>query len=102
MYRRLAAATELSDVDTLQQDTENSFGALPLAGRLFDRARVRIRATQRLGATSSGLTNGRLRYIWVLRNSSRASPLKLKGRGAIVYQRRINWRIGSVEMKNNC
>ena len=46
------ALTELSDVDALQQDTENSFGALPLAGKnLFDRARVRIRA-QRLGATS--------------------------------------------------
>ena len=83
VYRRLAAATELSDVDALQQDTENSFGALPLAGKnLFDRARVRIRA-QRLGATSVSLTNGRLVYLGV--EIPREQALKLKGRGAIVY-----------------
>ena len=41
-YRRLAAATELSDVDALQRDLEESHGALPLAGRnLLDRARIR-------------------------------------------------------------
>lgn len=83
VYRRLAAATELSDVDALQQDTENSFGALPLAGKnSFDRARVRIRA-QRLGATSVSLTNGRLVYLGV--EIPREQALKLKGRGAIVY-----------------
>ena len=77
------ALTELSDVDALQQDTENSFGALPLAGKnLFDRARVRIRA-QRLGATSVSLTNGRLVYLGV--EIPREQALKLKGRGAIVY-----------------
>ena len=61
-YRRLAAATELADVDALQMELEDRYGALPLAGKnLFDRARVRIRAT-RLGCTSVSLTGGRIVY----------------------------------------
>jgi len=82
-YRRLAAATELADVDGLQRETEEGFGALPLAGRnLFDRARVRIRA-QRLGCTSVSLVNGRIVYLGV--DVPRQVALKLKGRGALNY-----------------
>lgn len=82
-YRRLAAATELSDVDALQRDLEESHGALPLAGRnLLDRARIRIRA-QRLGCTSVSLTNGRLVYQGI--DVPRKRALKLKERGALVY-----------------
>ena len=59
-YRRLAAATDLLDVDALQEDIEKSHGALPEAGRnLFDRARIRIRAA-RLGVTSVSLSEGKL------------------------------------------
>ena len=61
-YRKLAAATELAEVDTLQRELEERWGAMPQAARnLFDRARIRIRA-QRLGVTSVSLTNGRLMY----------------------------------------
>lgn len=82
-YRRLAAATELADVDRLQRETEEGFGALPLAGRnLFDRARVRIRG-QRLGCTSVSLVNGRIIYLGV--DVPRQVALKLKGRGALNY-----------------
>lgn len=82
-YRRLAAATELSDVDALQRDLEESHGALPLAGRnLLDRARIRIRA-QRLGCTSVSLVNGRLVYLGLV--VPRKEALKLKERGALVY-----------------
>ncbi len=83
VYRQLAAAVDLAEVDALQRDCEESFGALPLAGRnLFDRARVRIRA-QRLGCTSVSLTNGRLVYQGV--EVPRAVALKLRERGALVY-----------------
>lgn len=82
-YRRLAAAVDLAEVDALQRECEESFGALPLAGRnLFDRARVRIRA-QRLGCTSVSLVNGRLIYQGI--EVARSMALKLKGRGALVY-----------------
>jgi transcription-repair coupling factor (superfamily II helicase) len=82
-YRQLAAATELSDVDEVQHDLEERYGALPLAGRnLFDRARVRIRA-QRLGCTSVSLSNGRLIYQGL--DVSRATASKLKEHGALVY-----------------
>ena len=59
-YRKLAAATELFEIDALQKELEDRHGALPLAGKnLFDRARIRIRA-QRLGCTSVSLTAGRI------------------------------------------
>ena len=83
VYRRLAAAVDLSEVDALQQECEKDFGALPLAGRnLFDRARVRIRA-QRLGCASVSLANGRLVYQGV--EVSRQTALRLKERGGVVY-----------------
>ena len=82
-YRRLASATELADVDRLQQDLENSYGALPLAGRnLLDRARIRIRC-QRLGVTSVSLTSGRIAYVGI--QVPRAVALKLKERRAVIY-----------------
>ncbi len=60
VYRKLAAADELSAVDEVQQECEERFGEAPLAARnLFDRARLRIRA-DRLGLESVSLTGGRL------------------------------------------
>ena len=83
VYRRLAAAVDLAEVDALQQECEKVFGALPLAGRnLFDRARVRIRA-QRLGCASVSPANGRLVYQGV--EVSRPVALRLKERGGVVY-----------------
>ncbi len=59
-YRKVAGAVDLAEIDALQEELEQSWGALPLAGRnLLDRARIRIRA-QRLGCTSVALTSGRL------------------------------------------
>ena len=83
VYRKLAAAVDIAEVDALQEETEERFGALPLAGKnLFDRARVRIRA-QRLGCTTISLTNGRVIYQGV--DVPRAVALKLKGEGALNY-----------------
>ena len=83
VYRKLAAAVDIAEVDALQEETEERFGALPLAGKnLFDRARVRIRA-QRLGCTTVNLTNGRIIYQGI--DVPRAVALKLKGEGALNY-----------------
>lgn len=83
VYRRLAAAWDLADVDEIQQETEERFGALPLAGKnLFDRARIRIRA-ERLGLASISLTGGRLVYQGI--KIPREQALKFKARGAIYY-----------------
>ena len=83
VYRKLAAAVDTAEVDALQEETEERFGALPLAGKnLFDRARVRIRA-QRLGCTTINLTNGRIIYQGI--DVPRAVALKLKGEGALNY-----------------
>ena len=83
VYRKLAAAVDIAEVDALQEETEERFGALPLAGKnLFDRARVRIRA-QRLGCTTINLTNGRIIYQGI--DVPRAVALKLKGEGALNY-----------------
>ena len=83
VYRKLAAAADIAEVDALQEETEECFGALPLAGKnLFDRARVRIRA-QRLGCTTVNLTNGRIIYQGI--DVPRAVALKLKGEGALNY-----------------
>ena len=82
-YRRLAAAVELAEVDALQQDLEQEWGALPLAGRnLLDRARVRIRA-QRLGCVSVSLTGGRITYQGI--DVPRALVPDFKRRRALVY-----------------
>ncbi len=83
VYRKLAAAVDLAEVDELQKETEERFDALPLAGKnLFDRARIRIRA-QRLGCESVSLSNGRVIFQGV--EVPRATALKLKGEGALSY-----------------
>ena len=82
-YRKLAGATELADIDTLQHETEDRYGALPLAGRnLFDRARIRVRAA-RLGVTSVSLTGGRIIYKGI--EVPRQVALALKERRALYY-----------------
>ena len=83
VYRKLAGAVELAEVDALERECEQSHGALPQAAKnLFDRARIRIRS-QRLGVTSVSLTSGRIIFIGL--KCSRELTLKFKERGAIVY-----------------
>ncbi len=83
VYRKLAAASELADVDALERECEVELGALPLAGRnLFDRARLRIRAT-RLGIETVSLAAGKLTYLGIDVPKQVASRLKEKG--GIVY-----------------
>ncbi|MBQ9007235.1 MAG: transcription-repair coupling factor [Atopobiaceae bacterium] len=83
VYRKLAGAVDLTEVDALQEELEQTWGALPLAGRnLLDRARIRIRA-QRLGCTSVALTNGRLIYLGV--DVPRDVAAKFKQKRAIIY-----------------
>ena len=82
-YRKLAGAVDLAEIDALQEELENTWGALPLAGRnLLDRARIRIRA-QRLGCTSIALTSGRIVYQGV--DVPRSLASKFKQKRAIVY-----------------
>jgi len=82
-YRKLAGAVDLAEIDALQEELEQTWGALPLAGRnLLDRARIRIRA-QRLGCTSVALTNGRLVYQGV--DVPRELAAKFKQKRAIIY-----------------
>ena len=74
---------DLAEIDALQEELENTWGALPLAGRnLLDRARIRIRA-QRLGCTSIALTSGRIVYQGV--DVPRSLAAKFKQKRAIVY-----------------
>ena len=83
MYRRVAAAADLADVDAAEAACEKEFGVLPLAGRnLFDRARVRIRA-QRLGVESISLGGGRLTFMGL--DVPREKTFELKSKGALVY-----------------
>ena len=83
VYRKLAGAVELAEVDALEQECERDFGAMPAAAKnLFDRARIRIRS-QRLGVTSVTLTSGRIIYLGL--KCSRDLTLKFKARGAIIY-----------------
>ncbi len=82
-YRKLACATELSEVDALERECEESYGAMPQAAKnLFDRSRIRIRS-QRLGVSSVSLTSGRIMFQGL--KCSRELTLKFKERGAIVY-----------------
>ncbi|MBR3313160.1 MAG: transcription-repair coupling factor [Atopobiaceae bacterium] len=82
-YRRLAAASELADVDKLQGELEETWGGMPLAARnLFDRARVRIRC-ERLGVTSVALTGGRLVFTGI--EVPRAVALKMRSERAFYY-----------------
>ena len=84
VYRKLAAAELLSEVDEVQHETEETFGELPLAAaNLFDRARIRIRA-ERLGLESVSLTQGRLVYQGI--DVAKTVAFELKNKlGAITY-----------------
>lgn len=82
-YRRLAAATELAEVDVLATELEETWGAMPLAARnLFDRARVRIRC-ERLGVTGVALTGGRIVYTGI--EVPRKVALKLRAERGFYY-----------------
>ena len=94
-YRRLASATELASVDTLQEELEEKHGALPLAGQnLFDRARVRIRA-ERLGVTSISLVSGRLVFQGL--SLTRQQAIALKERRGIyqVKSKRLSYPLNA-------
>ena len=83
MYRRVAAAVDLADVDTVEADCEKAFGELPVPGRnLFDRARIRIRA-QRMGVASISLGGGKLMFMGL--DVPREKTFAFKSKGAIVY-----------------
>ena len=94
-YRKLASATELASVDTLQEELEEKHGALPLAGQnLFDRARVRIRA-ERLGVTSISLVSGRLVFQGL--SLTRQQAIALKERRGIyqVKSKRLSYPLNA-------
>ena len=82
-YRRVAAATELEQVDRLETDLAREHGTLPEPARnLLDRQRIRIRA-ERLGVTSVALTGGRL--VFLGHSPDRDATRELKAKGALVY-----------------
>jgi transcription-repair coupling factor (superfamily II helicase) len=82
-YRKVAGAVELADVDALERECEEGYGAMPQAARnLLDRARIRIRC-QRLGVTSVALTAGRIVYLGI--KVSHDTSVKMRAHGAIVY-----------------
>ena len=84
VYRKLAAAVDIAEVDALQEEIEERFGALPLAGKnLFDRARVtHPRPAFGLHRPSTSRTGG---------SSTRASTCRVpwrsssRGEGALNY-----------------
>ncbi len=83
VYRKLACAMELAEVDALQHECEESFGSLPQAAcNLFDRTRIRIRA-QRLGVSSVSIASGRIIFQGL--KCSRELTLKLKEQRVLVY-----------------
>ena len=82
-YRKLAGAEELAEVDKLQIELEERYGAMPLAAKnLFDRARIRIRAS-RLGVASVSLAASRLTYIGI--KLSRELSLRVRERRGLYY-----------------
>lgn len=84
VYRKLAAADMLEQVDALQQECEETFGVLPEAAQnLFDRTRIRIRA-DRLGLESVSLIAGKLTYQGVDVPKDVAFELRTK-LGAIAF-----------------
>ncbi len=84
VYRKLAAADMLEQVDELQEECEETFGALPEAAQnLFDRTRIRIRA-DRLGLESVALIAGKLTYQGVDVPKGVAFDLRTK-LGAIAF-----------------
>lgn len=84
VYRKLAAADMLEQVDALQEECEEAFGALPEAAlNLFDRTRIRIRA-DRLELENVSLIAGKLTYQGVDVPKDVAFELRTK-LGAIAF-----------------
>ena len=76
VYRKLAAAEELAEVDEIQQACEDEFGTLPEAAQnLLDRTRIRIRA-DRMGVESISLVSGKLVFQGVDVPKAVASELR--------------------------
>ena len=84
VYRKLAAAESLAQVDDAEEELKQWAGDLPLAAQnLFDRARIRIRAG-RLGLESVMLTGGRLVFQGI--DVPKKVAFDLKDRlGAVVF-----------------
>lgn len=83
IYRKLAAATQLAQIEALERQTSQVYGALPEPARnLFDRARLRVRAT-RLGIRSVALVGGKLVMQGVELTDEMAK--RLKELGALYY-----------------
>ena len=84
VYRQVAAAESLEQLDDVQEGCENEFGPLPEPARnLFDRARIRIRGG-RLGLESVALTGGKLVFQGVEVPRETAAELR-RELGAINY-----------------
>ena len=84
VYRKLAAAELLADVDEAEHEVAERHGELPLAAKnLFDRARIRIRGG-RLGLESVSLAAGRLTFQGVDVPKTVAFDLKTR-LGAVAF-----------------
>lgn len=84
VYRKLAVASQLSYIDELQRETEETYGELPSPGRnLFDRARLRIRC-QRLGVSAVSLVDNR-RIVYLGIEVPRELKAKFKQKRALIY-----------------
>lgn len=78
LYRKIAGAVALSQIDELEHELLQTVGALPDAAQnLLDRARLRIRAS-RLGVTSVALVSGKLIFQGIEIPDSLKSSLRAK------------------------
>lgn len=90
-YRRVAAATELAQVDALEAELEKTYGSLPPAARnLLDRQRIRIRG-ERLGITSVALTGGQLVYMGADVPRDLVPGLKRKGARVFSQSKKLTY-----------
>lgn len=75
-YRRLANARTLADVDALEAELEERYGALEEAGmNLLDRQRIRVRG-ERLGVRTITLAGGRLTFEGLRPSPEAAAELR--------------------------
>lgn len=75
LYKRIAGASEIGEIDRLEADTEDRSGHLPPAGRnLFDLARLRLVAEE-AGVTSVDVADGRVQIRF--HESSPVEPARL-------------------------
>lgn len=83
MYRKLASARSLEQLNKLEEELVSRYGALELAGEnLLNRERIKLRA-QRLGLSSVAFVGGRLVYQNI--ELSREQVGKFAVEGAIYY-----------------